>query len=145
MKFWEKFRRLVSLRYLAFGIILFAVVIGIGLIESTYKVTVKFSDEAVDINSTRYYYMNIPYDMVDSIELVEMPDAGEVVNGKYDMTVRYGQWKNDTWGEYVVCMDPDATNCIVVHLDDGRTFVFSRRNNEKTAEDFATFQSYLTQ
>lgn len=144
MKFWEKFWKLVNKRYLAFGIFLFAAAITISLIESTWKVKVQFEDTAVDIR-TKQYSMNIPYDMVESIELVEMPDAGEIIKGGDDMTFRYGQWRNETWGEYVVCADLDATDCIVVHLDDGRIFVFSRRNNEATAEDFATFQSHLQQ
>jgi hypothetical protein len=143
MKFWKKFSLLVSKPHLYFGIFLFVVVIGTSLIESANKVTVQFGEAAVDIKSTRVYSMNIPYDMVSSVELIEMPDAGEAIKGTYDMTVRYGHWKNEVWGDYVVCMDPDATDCIVVHLDDGRIFVFNRKDNETTAEDFAIFQNYL--
>lgn len=145
MKFWEKFWKLVNKQYLIFGLVLFAFVIGTSLIESVNKVKVSFDEDAVNIHTSRFYSMNIPYDMVDSIELAQMPEPGENLKGKDDMTVRYGQWRNETWGEYVVCADLDATDCIVIHLDDGRIFVFSRRNNEATAEDFATFQSHLQQ
>lgn len=138
MKFWEKFWKLVSRKDLVFGILLFAVVIAMTVFETYNKVKVDFSDAAVDIRTSKYS-MNIPYDMVDSIELVALPDAGTVIDGTDDMAARTGLWENETWGEYYICADLNSPTCIVAHLEDGRIFVFSRRNEEETAQIYDRF------
>lgn len=144
MKFWEKFWKLVSKRDLVFGIIIFAAVIIFSFVESANKVKVEFAEDAVDIKAPKYS-MNVPYDMVESIELVEIAEPGESEKGRDDMVTRTGTWKNETWGEYYACLDLQTSQCIAIHLDDGRTFVFSRRSNEETAAIHETFQSYLNQ
>lgn len=142
MKFWKKFWKLVSRKDLFFGILLFAVVIGMTVYETYHKVTVEFNDTAVDIRTSKYA-MNIPYDQVESIELVELPDAGQVIDGADDMTARTGLWKNEIWGEYYICADLNSSTCIAVHLKDGRIFVFSRRNEEETEHDYRQFLQQL--
>ena len=144
MKFWEKFWKLVSKRDLVFGIIIFAAVIIFSFVESANKVKVEFAEDAVDIKAPKYS-MNVPYDMVESIELVEIAEPGENVKGRDDMVTRTGIWENEAWGEYYACLDLQTSQCIVIHLDDGRTFVFSRRSNEETAEIFETFRTHLNQ
>lgn len=143
MKFWEKFWKLVSKKDLVFISIIFLIVIVMTFVESYNKVTVEFGGDAVDIRAPRYS-MNIPYDMVESIELAEIPDRGETEDGRDDMVTRTGVWTNEAWGEHYACLDLQTTNCITVHLNDGRIFVFSRRSNEETAAVYETFQGYLT-
>lgn len=144
MKFWEKFWKLVSKRDLIFVTVIFVAVIIFSFVESANKVTVKFGETAVDINAPKYS-MNVPYEMVESIELASIADAGENVDGRDDMVTRTGTWRNDDWGEYFACIDLQTSQCIVIHLDDGRIFVFSRRSDKETASVFETFQSYLAQ
>lgn len=133
MKFWEKFWKLVSRKDLVFGILLFAIVIVMTVFETYNKVKVDFSETAVDIRTSKYS-MNIPYDMVKSVEMAALPDAGQVIDGADDMAARTGLWENETWGEYYICADLNSPTCIVTHLNDGRIFVFSRRNEEETAQ-----------
>ncbi len=138
----KKFWQLVSRKDLIFGIVLFALVLGYSAIESINKVRVEFGSDSVDILAAKYS-MTIPYDMVDSAALVEMPDPGEIVEGRDDMTIRFGTWINDTWGEYSVCADLATSKAIVVFLEDGRTFVFSRRSNDTTAELYDTLLTHI--
>lgn len=142
MKFWEKFWKLVSRKDLVFGILLFAVVIAMTVFETYNKVKVEFSDTAVDIRTSKYS-MNIPYEIVESVELEALPDAGQVVDGADDMAARTGHWENEIWGEYYICADLNSPTCIVVHLKDGRIFVFSRRNEEETAQIYETLVDNL--
>lgn len=144
MTYWQKLKSLFRVRDLIFTLLLFFIIIGLALCKSSSLVEVTFSDEAVDIVSSAYT-MNIPYDMVESIELIKIDEDDEIVNGVADIAMRTGVWRNEVWGEYHACVDLQTANCIAVHLDDGRVFVFSRRNAEETAADFATFQSYLAQ
>lgn len=138
----KKFLNTVAGRYTIFGLVLFIVVLGISMVEAHFRIQAEFSDTQIAITSNRYN-LTVRYDLIESIELVDMPDRGEHIDGKDDINIRYGIWTNDTWGEYYVCAIPNATNCIVMHLNDGRTFVFNARSNDYTAELFAELESHL--
>ena len=143
MKFWEKFWKLVSKKDLVFVTLIFVAVIVFSFLESGNKVKVEFTDVSVNAVSSSKYYLDIPYNAVERIELVDTAQRGENIDGRDDMVTRTGRWKNDSWGEYYACIDLQTSKCIVVHLDDGRIFVFSRKNDEETAMIFETFQSHL--
>ena len=138
MKFWQS----ISTKDFGFGVILFALVIAISLFQPSNKIIAEFGADSVDIKSSKYA-MNIPYDMVDSIELVDKPDMGEAVDGHDDMILQTGTWENETWGEYAACVEIATDNCIVIHLDDGQIFVISRRDNEETTAVYEEFLTHL--
>ena len=76
--------------------------------------------------------------------MTALPEPGERLADAYDDDIlRAGVWQNETWGEYIIVADLDATNCIKMDLNDGRTLVFSRKNNEATEKDFAELQNFL--
>lgn len=129
-------------RYTIFGLCLFLIVIGFSVVEGHFRIGVTFSDTEIAVTSNRYN-MQVEYDLIASAELVEMPDRGEHIDGKDETSIRYGAWKNEAWGDYVVVAVPNATNCVVMHLHDGRTFVFNARSNDYTAELFTQLQSHL--
>lgn len=143
MKFWEKFWKLVSKKDLVFVTLIFVAVIVFSFLESGNKVKVEFTDVSVNAVSSTKYSLDIPYDLVEYIELADIAERGESEKGRDDMVTRTGFWKNDTWGEYYACIDLQTSKCIVVHLDDGRIFVFSRKNDEETSAIFETFQGHL--
>jgi len=137
----KKFWYVVSKKDFIFGLIVFVLAILISLKPSN-KVRVQFDETSVDVVTTKYS-MNIPYDMVDSVSLVDKPELGTQIDAYNDNIVAYGIWENDTWGEYTACIEGATDNCIVIHLTDGRLFVISRRNNEETAAVYEQFQTYL--
>ena len=139
---FKKFWQLVSKKDLIFGALLILVVVIITFVEINNKITVTFEDAAVTIQSSKYS-MKVDYDLISSAELVEMPDEGEVVDGFDDMSIRTGNWHNAAWGDYVVCAVPQATNCVVMHLTDGRTFVFNCKSNEETAAIYETLTAHI--
>lgn len=140
-----KFRDYFSKKQLFFALFIFIILIPIALWQSSNLVKVSFNSEHVNISSSKYS-MSIRYNEIASAELVDLAEAGEKVQDGYDDDlIRTGVWKNNTWGEYTVCVDLDATQCIVAHLDDGRIFVFNRKNNETTADLFETLQTYLAE
>ena len=138
MKFWQN----VSVKDFGFGVILFALVIAISILQPSNKIIAEFGEDSVDVKSSKYT-MNIPYEMVDHIELMDKPDMGTAVDGRDDMILMTGTWKNDTWGEYHMCAEIATDNCIAIYLNDGRIFVISRRDNKETARVFEEFQTYL--
>lgn len=142
MGFWKKIKMLVPLKHVVFVLVLMAAMLAIAFYDSAEDIKVTIEPESVTIKATGYT-MNIPYEMIESMELADMPKEGTIISGKDDLVVRYGNWENEAWGEYFICADLDATKCIVAHLDDGRVFVFSRKSNQETETIFENLQSYV--
>lgn len=142
MGFWKKIKMLVPLKHVVFVLVLMAAMLAIAFYDSAEDIKVTIEPESVTIKATGYT-MNIPYEMIESMELADMPKEGTIISGKDDLVVRYGNWENEAWGEYFICADLDATKCIVAHLDDGRVFVFSRKSNQETETIFENLQPYV--
>lgn len=132
----------ISKKDLIFGLIILTLVIVISIFRPSKNVKAVFDETSVDIKSTQFS-MNIPYDMVESLELTDLPELGENVDGYNNQVIQTGLWKNDTWGEYQSCLDLACETCVVVHLIDGRIFVISRQDQEATAEFYEEFQTHL--
>lgn len=107
-------------------------------------VKVIFNDDNVYVKSDKYS-MTISYEDIVSAELVTFPDAPgtEVADTFDDGTLLAGTYRNDVWGEYSICADPDASVCIVVRLTDGRCLVFSRKSDVDTALDYEELLTHL--
>lgn len=133
MKFWEKFWKLVSRKHLIFGIGLFALVIAMSFFETENKVRVDFTETEIRIRSSKYS-MTVQYDLIESAQLLPLAEAGTVIDGSDNMTLRTGTWKNAVWGEYTICADLSTSNCVAMQLTDGRLFVFSRKSDAETEE-----------
>jgi hypothetical protein len=140
--FFAKLKYLFRWRDVAFAVLLLGITVLFAFCSSENMMDVTFGEEAVDI-ATQKYTMNIPYEMVESIEIAPYSEEDEQVRGRSDMALRTGIWQNESWGEYYACLDLQTDTCILVHLNDGRIFVFSHKSDEKVASDFETFQSYL--
>lgn len=143
MNFWKSFSKKSVLRQLFFVLALFALLIPMALWDSNTQIKVSFDDSSVYVKSDEYS-MAVGYDEIASVELTPLAEAGEELEDTVDNDIiRTGKWMNSTWGEYYINADLDASNCVVAHLKDGRIFVFSRKDNAATAEDFETLQSHL--
>lgn len=142
MSFWQKFKALVPLRHILFLLALFAVTLVIFYFDSSEDIKISFSEESVTAKASNFQ-MDIPYEMIGSAELVSMEEGGSKITGSDNMVTRLGTWENEAWGEYSICADLDAQNCIKVNLDDGRIFIFSRKNDEETASIYAELLSHL--
>jgi hypothetical protein len=114
----------------------------ISLARPSKNVKTIYHADAVDIKSTRYV-MNIPYDMVSQLELMELPDLGENIDGYSNGVIQTGLWRNDIWGEYQSCLDLACDTCIAVHMNDGRIFVISLRNPQENAQSYEEFLSRI--
>ena len=138
-----KFRDYFSIKHILFAVGVVALMLAFAFWQSDNVVKVTFYEESVFVKARRYA-MDIHYDDIRSAELVAMEESGEEVADSFDDdTVRTGVWKNDAWGEYTTCIDPDTEKCILLKISDGRTLVFSRKNEETTAELFETLQTHL--
>ena len=138
-----KFRDYFSWKNLIFSVVLMTLMILFAVRQSNNTVKVSFLEEQLNVSSNKYS-MSIMYSDIRSAELTALPEPGERLADAYDDDIlRAGVWQNETWGEYIIVADLDATNCIKMDLNDGRTLVFSRKNNEATEKDFAELQNFL--
>lgn len=144
MKFWKSFSKAAVLKQFFFVLALFALLIPIAFWDSGTQVKVRFYNDEVNIKSDRYT-MVVRYDLIESAELTELAEPGEkVLDGFDNDIVRTGTWKNDVWGEYSINADPDTNTCVKMNLTDGRVFVFSCKDDEKTADLYETLQTHLS-
>ncbi len=141
-EYFAKLKSLFRWRDIVFTLILFAIMLSMAFCKGENMMDVTFGDQAVDIVTAKYT-MNIPYEMVESIEIATYSKDDEQINGRSDIALRTGIWKNESWGEYYACIDLQTNTCIVVHLNDGRVFVYSHESDKTVAEEFETFQNHL--
>lgn len=136
-------KELFAPRHIIFAVLIFALLLPIAIKDSNTQVKVRFDESNVYTTSNKYS-LTIPYQDIASAELTELAAPGERIQDSYDDDIlRAGVWHNETWGEYHITADLDATNCVVITLKDGRIFVFSRKNDKTTAEDFAQLNQHL--
>lgn len=129
-----KFRDYFSLRHILFAVVVVGLMMLFAIRQSNNMVKVKLEEHALHITSSQYS-MTVDYVDIASAKLETLADPGEKVENAYDDEIlRAGIWKNEAWGEYHVCADLDTESCIVLTLEDGRIFVFNRKNNKETAK-----------
>ncbi len=139
-----KFRNLFSLKQILFALFLFALLIPIALWDSATQVKTEFLQESVVIRSDKFR-MSVEYAQIDSAELAPLAEAGEATQEPWtdNDILRTGYWHNDIWGDYCIVADLDADTCVVLHLKDGRTFVFSANSNQENTELYEMLLTHL--
>lgn len=143
MKLLNFFRSHVVIKQLLFVLVLFALLIPAAIWDSNSQVKVRFESDTVFVKCDRYN-MRIQYSDIAHAELTQLPEPGAPIQDcRDDDIILCGVWNNDTWGEYIIVADADATNCVKLELNDGRILVFNRKNNEATEKDFVELQSFL--
>lgn len=143
-EYFRKLKYLFSTKDLFFTVLIFVIIITMAFCKNAGMMDVTFGDTAVDI-VTKQYSMNIPYDMVEKAELAEIPEENELIKGKGDITLKTGIWRNDSWGEFHACLDLQTKNCVLVHLNDGRLFVFSHDSDEATRRSCEMLNEKISQ
>ena len=141
-EYFAKLKYLFRWRDVIFAIFLMSIMMVFAFCNAENMMDVTFGETSLDVVSKRYS-MNIPYEMVESIEIGDVDLDDEIIKGKGDIAMRTGHCTNTVWGEYYGCVDLQTSKCILIHLNDGRLFVFSHKSDEKVMEDFNTLQSYL--
>lgn len=141
-EYFAKLKYLFKWRDLAFTVLLFALILTVAFCRAEDMITVTYGEEAVDVMTNRYS-MNIPYEMIESVEIGTLDKDDKIIEGKGDIALRTGHCTNKDWGEYYGVIDLQTSKCVLIYLNDGRLFVFSHQSDEKVQSDAATLQTYL--
>ena len=141
-EYFAKLKYLFKWRDLAFTVLLFTLILTVAFCRAEDMIQVNFGEDALDVVTNRYS-MNVPYEMIESVEVGILDKDDEIIEGKGDIALRTGHCTNKDWGEYYCVLDLQTSKCILIHLNNGRIFAFSHKSDEKVQEDFNTFQRYL--
>ena len=141
-EYFAKLKYLFKWRDLLFAVLLFTLILTVAFCRAEDMITVNYGEEAVDVMTNRYS-LNIPYDMIDSVQIGDVDEDDEIIKGKGDIALLTGHCVNKGWGEYYGNIDRQTDKCVLVYLNDGRLFVFSHRSDEKVQQDCETLLSLL--
>ena len=141
-EYFAKLKYLFKWRDLAFTVLLFTLILTVAFCRAEDMIQVNFGEDALDVMTNRYS-MNIPYEMIESVEVGVLDKDDEIIQGKGDIALRTGHCTNKDWGEYYGVIDLQTSKCVLIYLNDGRLFVFSHQSDEKVQSDAATLQTYL--
>lgn len=140
-----KFRDYFSLKHIIFAVVLIALMIVFAIRHANTLVRVDLDDTTCTITSAKYT-IKVDYAEIESAELVPFVEDGneKVANTFNDDLLRTGIWKNDTWGEYMMCSYLETEKCILLHLEDGTTVVFSHKSLKATTETYQQLLTYIS-
>ena len=141
-EYFAKLKYLFKWRDLAFTVLLFTLILTVAFCRAEDMIQVNFGEDALDVSTSRYS-MNIPYEMIESVEVGILDKDDKIIEGKGDIALRTGHCTNKDWGEYYGVIDLQTSKCVLIYLNDGRLFVFSHQSDEKVQSDAATLQTYL--
>ena len=141
-EYFAKLKYLFRWRDLAFTVLLFTLILTVAFCRAEDMIQVNFGEDALDVVTNRYS-MNVPYEMIESVEVGILDKDDEIIEGKGDIALRTGHCTNKDWGEYYGIIDLQTSNCVLIRLKDGRLFIFSHMSDEKVQNDAATLQTYL--
>ena len=141
-EYFAKLKYLFKWRDLAFTVLLFTLILTVAFCRAEDMIQVNFGEDALDVSTSRYS-MNIPYEMIESVEIGTLDKDDKIIEGKGDIALRTGHCTNKDWGEYYGIIDLQTSKCVLIYLNDGRLFVYSHKSDEKVQSDVATLQIYL--
>lgn len=141
-EYFAKLKYLFKWRDLAFTVLLFTLILTVAFCRAEDMIQVNFGEDALDVMTNRYS-MNIPYEMIETVEIGALDKDDKIIEGKGDVALRTGHCTNKDWGEYYGVIDLQTSKCVLIYLNDGRLFVFSHQSDEKVQSDAATLQTYL--
>ena len=141
-EYFAKLKYLFKWRDLAFTVLLFTLILTVAFCRAEDMIRVTFGEEAMDVVTSRYS-MNIPYDLIESVEICNVNNDDRIIKGKGDLALRTGHCTNEDWGEYYGIIDLQTKTCAVIRLNDGRIFAFSHQSDEKVQSDVQILQSHL--
>ena len=141
-EYFAKLKYLFKWRDLAFTVLLFALILTVAFCRAEDMIQVTYDEDALNVVTSRYS-LNVPYEMIESVEIGDLDKDDEIIQGKGDIALRTGHCRNKDWGEYYGVIDLQTRTAVLIHLNDGRLFVFSHQSDEKVLEDAQTLQSYL--
>lgn len=127
---------------LVFIILILAVVLFYTFSGGSVGASLDFGEEALTLSASNYDW-EIPYDQISALKLTGLPDTGTLIEGSEKKNLCCGTWENETWGEYILCINPKIDQCIIITTGDGSVYVLNYENAEATQQLHKMFTELL--
>ena len=85
----------------------------------------------------------IDYQSIRSVTLLDSYTAGEPVSGITKNRLLYGQFRNDVYGEYELCVIPSISSAIEIRTDAG-VLIFNHESREVTEELCSSLNDFIS-
>lgn len=102
-----------------------------GVILFTGHVVVVLKDHSINIDISYWADHSIPYEDITSVELLDSIDIGRRTNGLGSPRLYGGNFRNETFGDYLLYAYAKCDSYIALHTD-GKTVVVNDSTPEKT-------------
>lgn len=124
-------------------IIFLAALFLLNMFRGSSVTSVNFDDDALILGAPKDFSLTIEYDQIDTLELVEQFDPGTAVSGSENRKYRWGEWENDTWGQYALCTTKKIDTAICLTTLDGKIVVFNYESHDSTVSMHQMFIELL--
>lgn len=127
---------------LTFIILILAAVLFYVFSGGSVGISLDFAEEELTVSAANFDWV-LSYAQIEALELTELPDLGNLIEGSEKRTLCCGIWENGMWGRYTLCVDPGISRCIVITMGDGSVFVLNYENGESTGQLHEMFTDLL--
>lgn len=100
--------------------------------------SVDINPESITLSGPDGYSYTVEYAQIKpgSVKLLgeeELDAPGSAVSGDENRRYRWGQWENDSWGTYHICILRKIDAAILFETADGNTVIFNVESEDTTA------------
>lgn len=132
------------LKYLLYAAIFIAAFYLITLLFGDFQTSVKFGkDDILTLTGPRKTSVTVPYDDIESIELITLADPGEKIDGGSSRSYYWGTWKNEEYGEYKLFVNKRSPAAILVKTFAGDIIIFNQGDTVTTENTYKMFSELL--
>jgi len=132
------------LKYLLYAAIFIAAFYLITLLVGDFQTSVKFGkDDVLTLTGPRKTSVTVPYDDIESIELITLADPGEKIDGGSSRSYYWGTWKNAEYGEYKLFANKRSPTAILVKTFAGNIVIFNQGDTVTTENTYKMFSELL--
>lgn len=113
------------------------------MFRGDYSLQPSFSDGVFTLDGPQGLFYTARFEDIVSLRYEEDMDLGEALSGGKNYGYLYGEYRNDTIGEYLLCSMSKLHDYIVVTDADGSTLAFTADNAEATKNLYDAFLALL--
>lgn len=123
-------------------LLILAVVLFYTLFGGSVGTSLDFGEDALYLSALHYDW-EVSYGQIRTLDLIQLPDYGQLVEGSEKSSLCCGIWENELWGSYTLCIDPRVETCIAITMEDGSVCVLNYENGDSTQQLYKMFTELL--
>lgn len=136
-------RNIVFIIALFVIVTLFYIIRGGGPAITPVAEETRFTISITEKKETVYTY-SVDYKDIDTLQVIELDDKGELIQGESNKNYTYGTFKNDKYGEYTICGLTKLKTYMEIRTVDGKYFLSNFENKDTTTEFCRALREYIS-